>query len=243
MTWTRGGSPTRLGGLAAGLALGVLAVALLAAGCKGGGSDGGDKSTEDLLRRMALQPGDLPAGLQKADENVTTNEQLIASSFDQAAAREDVERWGRLLSLAVTYLPSPEAPDDQSVQAVSSSSSLYKTAEGGALSFAEGLQDIEQTEWPATHPELKEFQEQRIELEEGLTDELIWLRLTGLSESPKGMVVEDLMIFRIGPQRGFLRVLSASTAEDRDLMREEIEVWLRAQIKHAREALTAEGLI
>ena len=222
----------------------VLALSILAGPACGGPSESGepsptgDSETEEILQRMVLQPEDVPPGLQRTDQTFTTNEQLVASSPDPDAERAQIERWGRILAYETTYLPSPEATPDGSAQAITSSSSLYETAQGAAFSFAEARTTVDQTDWQATRPDLQQVQTELIE-REGLADELIWLRLSGLS--PQGIVVEDFIIFRVGRGRGFLRAASTGPGEDRRFRLDQMDALLTTQVQRVTDALAADG--
>src|SRR3990170_1356406 len=82
--------PARAAPLAGRAAVGLLvltALALLLLACNGKGgrdADGtnttnGNKDAEKILRQVVLQQADVPSGLQASDEQLTTNEQLVAS--------------------------------------------------------------------------------------------------------------------------------------------------------------------
>ena len=222
----------------------VLALSSLAGPACGGSSEPGepsptgDSETEEMLQRMVLQPEDVPPGLQRTDQTFTTNEQLVASSADPDAQRAEIERWGRILAYETTYLPSPEATPDGAGQAITSSSSLYETAEGAALSFADARTTVDQTDWQATRPDLQQFETELIE-REGLADGLVWLRLSGLS--PQGMVVEDFIIFRVGRARGFLRDASTDPGQDRRFRLDQMDALLTKQVQRVTDVLAADG--
>ena len=222
----------------------VLTLSILAGPACGGPSEPGepsptgDSGAEEMLQRMVLQPEDVPPGLQRAEQTFTTNEQLVASSADPDARRAEIERWGRILSHQTTYLPSPEATPDGAAQAITSSSSLYETGEGAALSFVEARKTVDDTDWQSTRPELQQFETELIE-REGLADGLVWLRLSGLS--PQGMLVEDFIIFRVGRVRGFLRSASTGPGDDRHFRLDQMDALLTTQIQRVTDALTADG--
>ena len=204
-----------------------------------GGNGVSDEDVEETLRRMLLQPDDLVPGFVRVDETFTTNEDLIASSADPDATREEVELWGRILAYEATFHPGPAAPPGTVAQAINSSSSLYDTAEGAALSFTDVRESVEETDWQAAQPDLEQFQQELIE-RESMADELVWLRLSGLAPALGGIVIDDLIIFRVGRARGFLRVLAVSPDEDRNLILGDVEGWVRAQIQRMKDALGVE---
>ena len=202
----------------------------------GSTANGDIKKAEEVLRLTVLQPDQLPEGLQAVSDSFASNEDYIESSPDPETARENVERWGRILSHETNFQPTADAASDTSVRAITSTSSLYETAEGAALSFADARKTIDETDWQATHPELEQFREERI-TPDIPADELVWLRISGISTSLGGIIIEDYIIFRVGRQRGYMRVVTAAPGEDRTLQLDEVEGWLRAQVQAAKDTL------
>lgn len=192
----------------------------------------------DALPLMVLQEEDLPPGLQTVGEGFTTNEEIIEASPDPNAKRAELARWGRILSYSTTFQPGPDILPETPIRGINTSASLYETAEGAAESYAQAETEANDRDWQADNPNLLEFQQQRVELE-GVADELLWLRLSGLSTSQEGIVVDDVILFRVGRERGFLRVLASAPGQDRDLLLDEVEGWLRTQVRRVDEVLAA----
>jgi len=230
--------------LAAGvavLAAIVATVAILALDPFSGGSAGNSESSlQQTLRKMVLQPDDLPKALIKGDESFTTNETLSSTGTDPEARKALLESWGRLMGYEITYEPSSETAGDLPVQGVSVSSSLFETEEGAAESFADALKAAEETDWAANYAGLREFQQERVEAK-GLADEIVWLRLSGIQPGPSGpdaLVNDDLIFFRIGTERGFLLVRASSTeTQDRAHLHSTVESWLRTVVQNVKDAL------
>ncbi|MDP2675345.1 MAG: hypothetical protein Q8Q00_10615 [Dehalococcoidia bacterium] len=231
--------------LAAGvsaLAAIVATVAILVLDPFSGGSgdgNGGESSLQKTLRKMVLQPDDLPKALIKGDESFTTNETLSSTGTDPVARKALLESWGRLMGYEITYEPSSETAADQPVQGINVSSSLYKMAEGAGESFADAVKTAEERDWAANYAGLQEFQQDRIKAE-GIADEIVWLRLSGYQPGTGGLalVTDDLVFFRIGTERGFLRVLaSAKETTDRAHLHSRVEGWLRTLVQNVKDAL------
>ncbi len=56
------------------------------------------------------------------------------------------------------------------------------------------------------------------------------------------LVTDDLIFFRIGAERGFLRVLASSTeTQDRAHVHSTVESWLRTLVGNVRAALSGSG--
>ena len=117
-----------------GVAATVAAVAILVLDPFSGGSSGdgnaGESSLQKTLRKMVLQPGDVPEGFVSGDDAFITNDEAAADSVDPEERKGLLESWGRLLGYEVAYQPTSEAPDDLPVQGINVSASLYKTAAG-----------------------------------------------------------------------------------------------------------------
>lgn len=230
--------------LAAGAALVtavVVAVAILVIDpFSWSGGDAGESSLQKTLRKMVLQPTDLPDALIKDGESFTSNEKLAASSLNPEARMAVLEGWGRLLGYEANYGPSSADLGDLPVQGLSVSSSLYKTEEGASASFAEAVKTAEETDWAANYAGLKEFKQEEIDAK-GSADEIVWLRLSGFqpaTSGPDALVTDDLIFFRLDTERGFLRVLAGSTeTRDRAHLQPTVESWLRTLVQNVKDAL------
>ncbi len=197
-----------------------------------------DNGFRDALKLMVIQEEDLPTGLQLVSQGFTTNEEIVEASADPEAEQADLARLGRILSYTVTFQPGPDILPVTAIRGISATVSLYETAEGAADSFTQAAADATERDWKADNPGLTEFQVQPIELEAG-ADELLWLRLSGVSAEPQGIVVDDVILMRVGRARGFLRVLATAPDEGRNLLLDEVEDWLRTQIERVKETLAA----
>ncbi len=199
---------------------------------------GGDGlSVEEALQRMVLQPEDLPEELEREEEAFLTNEGAAAGSAERQSM---LENWGRILGFEVTYEPSGAAREETPVQGINVSASLYKTEEGASESFDDAVKTAEETDWEANYSGLIDFQ--RDEIEAGsVADEMVWLRLSGFQPADGGsdtLVTDDLIFFREGRERGFLRVLAGSTeTEDRGRYQRTVESWLEALAGNVRDVL------
>lgn len=229
------------------LRLGAALAALTVVGaCGSGDGSGGDGESplEQALRRMVLQPDDLPSGLVLGDATFTTNESLAAASASPEARGAELEGWGRILGYEITYQPGGEVPAELPVQGINVSASLYTTEEGASTSFADSVKVAEETDWAANYAGLRDFQQETINIS-GLADELVWLQLSGYqpaTEGPDALVTDDLIFFRVAGERGFLRVLARSTRTgDRQHYQSTVEGWLRSLIQNVTDALAKGG--
>ena len=228
------------------LGVALLVVAAFGA-CEGGnGDDGGDSSLEQALRRMVVQIEDLPEGFVEGDELLTTNEYQASLSADPDARMDMLEEWGRLLGYEVTYRPGADVSGESPVQGINVSASLYDSEEGAAEAFlVDAVQAVEQTDWAANYAGLSSFQREDVDAG-GLADEIVWLRLSGVQrgvDGPDALVIDDLVFFRVGRERGFMRVLISSTeTEDRGHLQGTVRGWLEAQVQRVSDALEEGGL-
>jgi hypothetical protein len=230
------------------LAAGVTALAAIVATAailvldpfSSGDGDAGESSLQKTLRRMVLQPGDVPEGLVSGDDAFITNGDAAADSADPEERKSLLQRWGRLLGYEVTYQPTAGTPGDLPVQGVSVSAALFETEEGAGESFADAVKTAEETDWAANYAGLTEFQQERISAE-GLADEIVWLRLSGFQPGTGGadaLVSDDLIFFRIGSERGFLLVRASSAeTQDRAHLHGKVESWLRTLVQNVKDAL------
>lgn len=223
------------------LRLGAVSLVVVVLAACGGDSGGGDETPlEKALRAMVLQPEDLPEGLLRADESFTTNDELVSASADPEAKREMLQGWGRLLGYEVTYQAGTTAPAGSPTTGISVSSSLYADDEGASESFADAVRTSEETDWEANYPDLRDFQRETVDVE-GLADEISWLRLSGYqpaTSGPDALVTDNLVFFRVGRERGLLRVFSSSTeTEDRRHNQSTVVGWLQTLVATVRGVL------
>ncbi len=227
------------------LGAGLLAVAILAA-C-GGDGDGGESesSLEQALRRMVLQAEELPQGFVQRDELFTTNGHQASLSAEPEARKDQLENWGRLLGYEVTYQPAGAVAHESPVQGINVSSSLYRTEEGADEAFfIDAVKGAEERDWAADYAGLRDFQQEEVDAS-GLAEEIVWLRFSGFQPvdgGPDPLVTEDFIFFRVGRERGFLRVQTSSIeSEDRQVIRPTVEEWLRALVQNVEEVLAEPG--
>jgi len=223
------------------LAVVAAIVAILVLDPFSGDGNAGESPLQRTLREMVLQPDDLPTGLVAGDEAFITNDVAAQqSSADPEARQTLLESWGRLLGYEIAYEPAAGTPTDLPLQGVNVSASLYETAKGAGESFSDAVKAAEGTDWAAKYAGLKEFKQERITAE-GLADEIVWLRLSGIqsgTSGPDALVTDDLIFFRIGAERGFLRVLAGSTeTTDRAHLHSTVESWLQTLVGNVKVAL------
>lgn len=229
------------------LLLGVaLLVVLAACGCDGDGGKG-ESALEQALRRMVLHTEDLPQGFVQSDELFTTNEHQASLAADPEARKSQLESWGRMLGYEVTYKPTDAASEESAdgvapVQGINVSSSLYHTEEGAVEAFAvDAVKGAAERDWAADYAGLRDFQQEKVDAS-GLADEVVWLRVSGfqpVDSGPNPLITDDLIFFRVGRERGFLRVQTSSTEdEDRQRMQPTVEQWLGALIENVKEVLS-----
>jgi hypothetical protein len=224
----------------------LLAAAVLVACGGDGGGGGSETALQQALQRMVLQVGDLPQGFVQTDELFTTNEYQASLSADPEARKGQLENWRRLLGYEVTYQPATAAAEELSVQGVNVSASLYRTEKGAGDAFlVDAVEGAEERNWAADYAGLREFQQEKVDAS-GLADDIVWLRFSGFQPVDNGserLITDDLIFFRVGRERGFLRVQTSSAEdEDRQRIRTTVEQWLRAEIGNVEEVLAEPGL-
>jgi hypothetical protein len=214
----------------------LLAAVVVFAAC---GGDGG-LSVEEALKRMVLQPEDLPEGFVRGDESFSTNEELASSAADPEATRTRLGEWGRILGYEVTYETADTAPAESPVRGINVSSNLYRTEDGARDAFADAVKTAEDTDWAANYAGLRDFQQEDIDAGD-LAEEIEWLRLSGfqpVADESEELATDDLIFFREGRERGFLRVQTVSNeTEDRGHYKGTVEEWLRVLVRNVQEAL------
>lgn len=223
------------------LVLGVTLVAVAVfAGC-GSDSDESEVSLEEALRRMVLQTEDLPQGFVRTDELFTTNQYQASLSANPGARKSQLENWGRLLGYEVTYQPTGTAAGESPVQGINVSSSLYRTDEGAGEAFVfDAVKGAEERDWAADYAGLMDFQQAEVDAGD-LAEEIVWLRFGGFQPVEGGanpLVTDDFIFFRVGRERGFLRVQTSSTETgDSQSVQPTVEQWLRALVQNVEEVL------
>jgi hypothetical protein len=127
------------------------------------------------------------------------------------------------------------------VQGINVSSSLYRTEEGAGEAFLiDAVKGAEERDWTADYAGLTDFQQAEVDIGD-LAEEIVWLRFSGIQPvegGPDPLVTDDFIFFRVGRERGFLRVQTSSTeAGDRQSVRPTVEQWLRALVQNVEEVL------
>jgi hypothetical protein len=220
-----------------GLLLLVASLSLLAAAC--GGGDGeetplpGPPEVRDQLKRMTLQPDDVPGGFKLVDEAFSTNEESAASAEDSQGHLANLQRWGRILGYEALYESSESAVSGQTILfSVYSTVSMYESSEGASASFADGVGVARTTDWPVRFvgPELVETVEVPVS---GLADEALWLRIGEKPEPGEQVSAFDIIMLRQGPSRGSLQIGTFGTEESKQI----VEQLARAQADRMRSAL------
>jgi hypothetical protein len=225
--------------LAASVAIAAILVLDPFSGGSSGDGNGGESSLQKTLRKMVLQPGDVPEALEVGGEAFITNDDTASKEPDPEARRQLLDQWGRLLGFEIAYRPA-EGEVVDSVRGINVSAALFETEEGAGESFADAVKTAEEKDWAANYAGLREFEQELIKAE-GLADEIVWLRLSGIQPGtggPDALVTDDLIFFRIGTERGFLLVRASSAeTQDRAHLHPTVESWLRTLVGNVRDAL------
>ncbi len=227
-------------------AIGTSVILLWLSSACGGGASGTvtEEAARAALPAMVLQPEEIPAGLQPLGGEFSTNEDAV-SGLGGGPTLEQLEQWGRLLGYKSDYQAS-EPADATAITAVSSSASLYKRVGGAADSLTDREAQARAADWRQAHSAFEEFEQQ--ELSRDLpADQALWLRFTGYQELRPGgrnLVVDDQIVFRVESGWGFVGVVStaAEGEDDRNVMLAEIEVLVREQIQHMKDAFKSGAL-
>jgi hypothetical protein len=231
------------GRLAAATVCGLLVAAallLLVAGC--GGGENGEvtpsatvtatpdfSAAEARLREMVLQQEDLLEGFGRGEEDFVTNEEASANSPDPAGQLAKLNEWGRVLGMEVIFEPEADVARDSGIYLVDSTASIYESAEGAGAAFGEEAEIARSADWATLFGAVLE-----VEVEERrvapLTEEMLWLRITGRAELEEGVeqvLATDLVLFRQGILRGGVMIGSlespASTEAIDEMVRAQAE--------------------
>lgn len=236
------GTTATVGGL-------IVTAALLSMAAACDGEDGGgatptatvtatvtpDLSAEEArLRETVLQQGDLPEGYGLGDLEFVTNEDISASSGDPAGQVVQFNEWGRVLGIDVIFEPETDVARDSGIYLVNSTASIYQGEEGAIASFADSMEVARATDWSALFGGMLEPKVEELATA-ALTEEMVWLRITGEVESEEGaeqVVATDLILFRQGSLRGGLMIGSLESPASSQV----IEEMVRAQAERLIEA-------
>ena len=233
------------------LAAALLSLAAACGGDDGGGDDGGEATatvaatvaataTPDLsaeearLREVVLQQGDLPEGYGSEDVEFSTNEAASANSSDPSAQLDKLNGWGRILGAEVVFEPEADVARDSGIFLVDSTASIYESVEGASVAFADEAEVARNTDWRALFGGVLEAQVEEMP-SPALTDEALWLRITGKAEMEEGVeqvLANDLVLFRQGSLRGGLMIGSLESP----ISSQVIDEIVRAQAQRLIEA-------
>ena len=224
----------------------VLVAFLLAAivACDGGGGEGEATPTpvasevQDQLKRMVLQLEDLPSGVIRAEEFFVTAEESAADSGDREGRLAMLKEWGYIQGYDVTYQANPAVVSVTGLILVNCTASLYGSEEGAKASFADAVQTARTTlAAGATGAEGMEAQKVEEVASPPLADEMLWLRTTAKAEAEEGTeaqtFADDIIIFRQGPARAYLRVWWLMDGGRSDFIHQLVE----AQAQRLKDAL------
>lgn len=218
------------------LAVLVVSVSILAAGCDGGG--GGEQPTavppqfEQELRGMVLQAGDVPTGFVVIDEEFSTNEAVALDSPDSKAELTKLEQRGRILGYDVTYEPGGPSEGEAIIFSLNTTASLYRTPEGASASFGEAAAEARTTDWNLFFGGAENLVVEELPAPQ-VADEILWLRVSGKAEAGEQTFAHDVVLLRTGTARGSLQVGSFGTPEGKAF----VEGMIRAQAEHMANAV------
>lgn len=168
-----------------------------------------DEALREVLDDMVLLFEDVPEGLQPLGGSYSTNEES-ASGLGAGPSKEQLDEWGRVLGYRIDFQRTNPA-EGANTTAISTSISIYRDADGAALSFDDRVELARNADWQQSHPELEEFEQ--TELAPDLpVDGLFWIRLSGYQQTgpnSRAFVTDDQIIFRIGQAWGFIGAVSA----------------------------------
>jgi len=225
---------------------GILVVAVLGAlavACGNGSGDGDElQPVREQLKQMVLGPEDLPPGFIQVEETFSTNEDLAGASDGAEDQMAKLLALGRLLGYEVVFEPEARADVASPFVGVQITVSLYATSEGAKQSFAEAVQVGRETDWALSHPGFRNLEVREIQ-PSASADEVLWLRITGLSQSQGGdpnRLFDDFVLLRQGNARSLLRVASVSEGTDPDYLLDVIEGLLTSQVQRI-DAVLSEG--
>ena len=215
----------------------VVSVFILVAGCDGGG--GGEEPTavppqfEEELRGMVLQAGDVPSGFVVIDEEFSTNQAVALDSPDSKTALAKLEQRGRILGYDVTYEPGGPSEGEAIIFSLNTTASIYRTPEGASASFAEAATQARTTDWNVFFGGAENLVVEELPAPD-VADEILWLRVSGKAEAGEQTFAHDVVLLRTGTARGSLQVGSFGTPEGKAF----VEGMIRAQAEHMASAVS-----
>src|SRR3990172_7967710 len=230
------------------LLLTVILIPLVTA-CGGDDDDGRDSTgTGDpfhqVLATMVLQVDDVPQGMQSLGGSFSTNADA-ASGLGSGPTEAQLDAWGRILGHKNDF-QATEPATESAITAISTSVSIYETAQGTSDSFTDRVTSARAVDWATSHSDLTEFEQEEIERDLGV-DDMLWLHFTGYKEIGAGdrrLISDDQIVFRVDRAWGFVGAVSTAAAgvEDRAFMLQQLEVLARTQAQHMRDGLKSDAL-
>ena len=221
----------------------------LAAACGGDDDDGsGSTGTGDpfhqVLATMVLQIDDVPQGMQSLGGSFSTNADA-ASGLGSGPTEAQLDAWGRILGHKNDF-QATEPATESAITAISTSVSIYETAQGTSDSFTDRVTSARAVDWATSHSDLTEFEQEELERDLGV-DDMLWLHFTGYKEIGAGdrrLISDDQIVFRVDRAWGFVGAVSTAAAgvEDRAFMLQQLEVLARTQAQHMRDGLKSDAL-
>ena len=221
----------------------------LAAACGGDDDDGnGSTNTGDpfhqVLATMVLQIDDVPQGMQSLGGSFSTNADA-ASGLGSGPTEAQLDAWGRILGHKNDF-QATEPATESAITAISTSVSIYETAQGTSDSFTDRVTSARAVDWATSHSDLTEFEQEEIERDLGV-DDMLWLHFTGYKEIGAGdrrLISDDQIVFLVDRAWGFVGAVSTAAAgvEDRAFMLQQLEVLARTQAQHMRDGLKSDAL-
>ena len=214
----------------------VVSVSILVAGCDGGG--GGEEPTavppqfEEELRGMVLQAGDVPSGFVVIDEEFSTNQAVALDSPDSKTQLAKLEQRGRILGYDVTYEPGGPSDGEAIIFSLNTTASIYRTPEGASASFAEAATEARTTDWNVFFGGAENLVVEELPAPD-VADEILWLRVSGKAEAGEQTFAHDVVLLRTSTARGSLQVGSFGTPEGKAF----VEGMIRAQAEHIASAV------
>jgi hypothetical protein len=221
----------------------------LATACGGDDDDdNGSTNTGDpfhqVLATMVLQIDDVPQGMQSLGGSFSTNADA-ASGLGSGPTEAQLDAWGRILGHKNDF-QATEPATESAITAISTSVSIYETAQGTSDSFTDRVTSARAVDWATSHSDLTEFEQEEIERDLGV-DDMLWLHFTGYKEIGAGdrrLISDDQIVFRVDRAWGFVGAVSTAAAgvEDRAFMLQQLEVLARTQAQHMRDGLKSDAL-
>lgn len=202
---------------------------------------------EPLLKSMALNPQDMPAGFTLDQESFNTNEEAAADYPDgEEQGLADYARWGRLLGYNATYSTDPSLPTlvTGGTIGIQVRIALYADSEGASAAMAAAKERLADTERRAGL--VAQFEEENPQFEDvalepmslvQVGDDTSGYQLTGTVVDPELGVVADTayQVFSIRRGRALGAVMVGAIHEPSPI--EELEAMAQKLDQRMAEAL------